>query len=47
MSAPAGQPMRYTFHDFRRLYNTDAIIHGMPPHITQLVVGGVSVIAAP
>ena len=35
----AGQPMRYTFHDFRRLFITDAIVHGMPPHIAQLVAG--------
>ena len=35
----AGRPMRYTFHDFRRLFITDAIAHGMPPHIAQLVAG--------
>jgi hypothetical protein len=35
----AGQPMRYTFHDFRRLFITDAIANGMPPHIAQLVAG--------
>ncbi|MFQ4147091.1 site-specific integrase [Arthrobacter sp. LAPM80] len=34
-----GNPMRYTFHDFRRLFITDAIMHGMPPHIAQLVAG--------
>jgi integrase len=26
-------------HDFRRLFITDAILHGMPPHIAQLVAG--------
>lgn len=26
-----GEPLRYTFHDFRRLFITDAIMHGMPP----------------
>ena len=31
--------MRYTFHDFRRLFITEAIVHGMPPHIAQLVAG--------
>ena len=31
--------MRYTFHGFRRLFITDAIAHGMPPHIAQLVAG--------
>jgi hypothetical protein len=35
----SGQPLRYTFHDFRRLFITDAIMHGMPPHIAQLVAG--------
>ncbi len=34
-----GHPMRYTFHDFRRIFITDAIMHGMPPHIAQLVAG--------
>lgn len=34
-----GRPMRYTFHDFRRLFITDAIMHGVPPHIAQLVAG--------
>jgi Phage integrase family len=34
-----GRALRYTFHDFRRLFLTDAIMHGMPPHIAQLVAG--------
>jgi hypothetical protein len=34
-----GAALRYTFHDFRRLFLTDAIMHGMPPHIAQLVAG--------
>jgi len=34
-----GRGLRYTFHDFRRLFITDAIMHGMPPHIAQLVAG--------
>jgi len=34
-----GRTLRYTFHDFRRLFITDAIKHGMPPHIAQLVAG--------
>ena len=34
-----GRVLRYTFHDFRRLFITDAIMHGMPPHIAQLVAG--------
>ena len=35
----SGQLLRYTFHDFRRLFITEAIMHGMPPHIAQLVAG--------
>jgi hypothetical protein len=35
----SGRQLRYTFHDFRRLFITDAIMHGMPPHIAQLVAG--------
>jgi hypothetical protein len=35
----AGHALRYTFHDFRRMFITDAIMHGMPPHIAQLVAG--------
>jgi hypothetical protein len=36
---PGGRTLRYTFHDFRRMFITDAILHGMPPHIAQLVAG--------
>ena len=35
----AGQPLRFTPHDFRRIFITDAVLHGMPPHIAQLVAG--------
>ncbi len=35
----AGQPLRFSPHDFRRLFITDAVLHGMPPHIAQLVAG--------
>src|SRR5437773_891711 len=34
-----GQPLRFAPHDFRRMLITDAIMHGMPPHIAQLVAG--------
>ena len=34
-----GGPLRFTPHDFRRMFITDAIMHGMPPHIAQLVAG--------
>jgi integrase len=35
----AGQALRFTPHDFRRIFITDAVLHGMPPHIAQLVAG--------
>jgi hypothetical protein len=34
-----GQPLRILPHDFRRIFITDAVMNGMPPHIAQLVVG--------
>lgn len=34
-----GRPLRFVPHDFRRMFITDAILHGMPPHIAQLVAG--------
>jgi len=35
----AGQPLRLIPHDFRRIFITDAVMNGMPPHIAQLVAG--------
>lgn len=35
----SGAPLRFTPHDFRRIFLTDAVMHGMPPHIAQLVAG--------
>ncbi|SHM93958.1 site-specific integrase [Streptomyces yunnanensis] len=34
-----GEPLRYTPHDFRRLFVTDAIMNGLPPHIAQVICG--------
>lgn len=34
-----GKPLRYQPHDFRRLFVTDAIMSGLPPHIAQVVCG--------
>ncbi len=34
-----GGPLRYTPHDFRRLFITEAIMSGLPPHIAQVIVG--------
>jgi hypothetical protein len=39
LTGAAGQPLRFAPHDFRRMLITDAILHGMPPHIAQLVAG--------
>lgn len=35
----AGQPLHFQPHDFRRIFTTDAILNGMPPHIAQLILG--------
>lgn len=34
-----GRPLKFVPHDFRRIFITDAIMNGMPPHIAQLIVG--------
>ena len=34
-----GQPLNYTPHDFRRIFITDAIMNGLPPHIAQVIAG--------
>lgn len=34
-----GQPLHFRPHDFRRIFTTDAILNGMPPHIAQLLLG--------
>ncbi|MGW3422453.1 tyrosine-type recombinase/integrase [Streptomyces phaeochromogenes] len=35
----AGKPLIYRPHDFRRLFVTDAIMSGLPPHIAQIICG--------
>jgi hypothetical protein len=35
----SGNPLIFTPHDFRRLFITEAVLNGMPPHIAQLVAG--------
>ncbi len=35
----AGQPLTFTPHDFRRMFITDAILNGLPPHIAQVIAG--------
>ena len=40
LTDPAGDhPLRYTPHDFRRLFITDAVMNGLPPHIAQVIAG--------
>ena len=34
-----GGPLRYTPHDFRRLFITEAVMNGLPPHIAQVIAG--------
>lgn len=34
-----GHPLHYTAHDFRRMFITDAIMNGLPPHIAQIIAG--------
>ena len=34
-----GLPLRYTPHDFRRIFITDAVMNGLPPHIAQIIAG--------
>jgi integrase len=34
-----GGTLHYTPHDFRRMFLTDAIMNGLPPHIAQVLAG--------
>jgi integrase len=34
-----GRPLEFAPHDFRRIFTTEAIMNGMPPHIAQLLLG--------
>ncbi|MFC7645923.1 site-specific integrase [Streptosporangium lutulentum] len=35
--------MQFQPHDFRRIFTTEAILNGMPPHIVQLILGHKSI----
>ncbi|MGX4690733.1 tyrosine-type recombinase/integrase [Streptomyces sp. JNUCC 63] len=35
----SGNPLRFQPHDFRRIFITDAILNGLPPHIAQVIAG--------
>jgi integrase len=39
LTGPAGAPLHYTPHDFRRVFLTGAIMNGLPPHIAQVIAG--------
>ena len=39
LTGASGNPLTFTPHDFRRLFITEAVLNGMPPHIAQLVAG--------
>jgi len=39
VDAVEGRPLHYTFHDFRRMFITDAIMNGLPPYIAQVIAG--------
>jgi integrase len=39
LAGPDGQPLHYSPHDFRRIFITDAILNGLPPHIAQIIAG--------
>jgi integrase len=34
-----GGPLHFSPHDFRRIFITDAILGGLPPHIAQVIAG--------
>ncbi|MGP8206651.1 MAG: tyrosine-type recombinase/integrase [Acidimicrobiales bacterium] len=34
-----GHPVHFTPHDFRRMFITDAVMNGLPPHIAQVIAG--------
>lgn len=40
---PAGQPLLFTAHDFRRMFVTDAVNNGLPIHIAARLLGHHSV----
>jgi hypothetical protein len=39
LTDPAGGTMHFTPHDFRRMFITDAVLNGLPPHIAQVIAG--------
>jgi integrase len=39
LTAATGGPLTFTPHDMRRIFTTDALQNGLPPHICQLILG--------
>jgi integrase len=39
LTDPAGTPLHFSPHDFRRMFITEAILNGLPPHIAQVIAG--------
>jgi integrase len=39
LRGPDGTLLDYTAHDFRRIFATDALAAGLPPHIIQKLLG--------
>ena len=39
LTGAAGDPLLFAPHDFRRIFVTDAIMSGLPPHIAQIICG--------
>ena len=39
----SGDPLTFSPHDFRRIFVTDAIMRGLPPHIAQVICGHKSI----
>ncbi|WP_406491875.1 site-specific integrase [Streptomyces sp. NBC_00846] len=35
----SGEPLHFQPHDFRRIFITDAVLNGLPPHIAQVIAG--------
>jgi integrase len=39
LTASTGGPLTFTPHDMRRIFTTEALRNGLPPHICQLILG--------
>lgn len=39
LTSANGEALTFSAHDFRRIFVTDAIMNGLPPHIAQMICG--------